>query len=107
MKAVELALEKQRLQFAASTQRETLAHHLAGLRPLFDVADQVQTGTRWVSRHPEVVAGGVAVLAAAQPRARRFFWRWGRRAFIAWRLWRDSERWLDIPPSASVRTRRG
>jgi len=97
MNAIELALEKQRLQFASSAQREAITRHTAGLQPLFDVADQVQTVARWLRQHPEVVAGSVAVLAAAQPRARRFFWRWGRRAFIVWKLWRDSERWLDTP----------
>jgi hypothetical protein len=100
MNAIELALKKQRLQVAATAQREALTLHLAGLQPLFNVADQAQAGVRWISRHPEVVAGGVAVLAAARPGARRFIWRWGRRTLVAWQLWRDSERWLDTPPNA-------
>lgn len=100
MNAVELALEKQRLQLAAAAQRQTLAQHAAGLQPLFHAADQMRDGARWIRRHPEIVAGGVAVLVAARPKARQRLWRWGKRAFIAWRVWRDvwleSERWQGI-----------
>ena len=101
MNAIELALEKQRLQFQAATQREMLARHVEGLKPIFDAADQLAAGTRWIKRHPEVMAGGAVMLAAVRPGTRRFFWRWGRRAFVAWRLWRDSHRWLDRSPAAT------
>jgi hypothetical protein len=94
LNAVELALEKQRLRLAAASQRLDLSRYAVGLTPLFDTADRVRDGARWVVRHPEVVGGGVALLAAARPGARRFFWRWGKRAFIAWRVWRDSDLWL-------------
>lgn len=94
MSAIDLALMRQRLQHEAGMQRQALAAHAAGLRPLFEVADGVHAGARWVRRHPEAVAGGVAVLAAASSRTRRFLWRWARRSFIAWKLWRESERWL-------------
>jgi hypothetical protein len=97
MNAVELALAKQRLLLASNAQRVALARHGSGLTPLFDAADQVRAGARWIRQHPEVVAGGVAVVLAARPGARRFAWRWGRRAFLAWRLWRDSERWIETP----------
>lgn len=86
---VELALEKQRLQLEAAAQRAALAGHLAGLAPVFTVADRVNAGVHWLGRHPEVVVGGVAA-AVVRPGVRRFLWRWGRRAFIVWRLWRDS-----------------
>lgn len=95
MNAVALALEKQRLQFQAVAQREALARHAAGLEPLFAAADQVAAGVRWVRRHPEIVASGVALLAAVRPGVRRFFWRWGRRSFVAWRVWRESDRLLE------------
>jgi hypothetical protein len=91
---VELALEKQRLQFQIADQRDALARHVAGLKPLFDAADQITAGARWVKHHPEVVAGGVLLAAAVRSGVRRFLWRWGRRGFVAWRLWRDSERLL-------------
>jgi hypothetical protein len=91
---VELALEKQRLQFRIAAQRVALAQHVEGLKPLFDAADQIAAGARWVKHHPEVVAGGVLLVAAVRSGVRRFLWRWGRRTFIAWRLWRDSDRLL-------------
>ncbi|MBA3033835.1 MAG: YqjK-like family protein [Gammaproteobacteria bacterium] len=97
MNAIELALKKQRLELDATAQREALAQHAAGLTPLFDVADQVNSGVRWVGRHPEVVAGILALLLAARPGVRRFAWRWGRRSFVAWRLWRNGDRWLNQP----------
>ncbi|MDP1653609.1 MAG: YqjK-like family protein [Rhodocyclaceae bacterium] len=108
MNAVELALEKQRLRLAAASQRIDLSRHAAGLMPLFDAADRVHAGARWAARHPEIVGGGVALLAAARPGVRRFFWRWGKRAFIVWRLWRESEHWLASPsitPSGSLNSR--
>jgi len=94
MNAVELALEKQRLQLEAAAQRAALAGHVDGLRPLFDAADRVSAGARWLRRHPEAVLGGVAVAAAARPSARRFVWRWGKRGFVAWQLWRETVREL-------------
>ena len=94
MNAIELALRKQLLVLDAAGQRERLARHANGLVPLFNVADQVNTGVRWVRRHPEALAAGLSLLVAARPGVRRFFWRWGRRGFVAWRLWRDGGRWL-------------
>lgn len=98
MNAIELALRKQLLLLDSATQREALARHAHGLVPIFDVADQVKAGGHWIRRHPEAVATGVALLVAVRPDVRRFFWRWGRRSFVAWRLWRrllhDSGRWL-------------
>ncbi len=90
MNAIELALEKQRLRLEAASQRIDLARHATGLQPLFATADRVHEGARWVSRHPEVVAGGVALLATVRPGVRRFLWRWGKRALIAWQVWRNS-----------------
>lgn len=99
MNAIELALEKQRLRLETASQRIDLARHAAGLQPLFATADRVHEGVRWIGRHPEVVAGGVALLAAARPGARRFLWRWGRRAFVAWQLWREGGFWLVKSPA--------
>ncbi|MEW6512753.1 MAG: YqjK-like family protein [Pseudomonadota bacterium] len=91
MNAVELALEKQRLRLEAASQRIDLSRHAAGLAPLFDVADRVHSGVRWATRHPEVVAGGVALLAAVRPGIRRFLWRWGKRGLFAWHVWRNRD----------------
>lgn len=93
MNAVELALLRQHLQHEAGIQREQLAAHVSGLQPMFDVADNVHSGLRWLRQHPELAAG-TAVLVAASPRARHFLWRWTKRSVLAWKLWRESERWL-------------
>lgn len=103
MNAVELALEKQRLRLEAASQRMELSRHMSGLLPVFDVADRFRDSARWMSRHPEVVAGSVALLAAARPGVRRFIWRWGKRALIAWHVWRnrdDSGFWPGNKPLA-------
>lgn len=90
MNAIERALEKQRLQLEIAAQRAALVRYATGLQPIFNAADQVRAGGRWLRRHPEVVAGGVAVIAAARPGVRRFLWRWGQRTFLVWQLWRDA-----------------
>lgn len=83
-RSLELALTKHRLMLEAAMQREELAEHAAGLQPLFRAADQMHAGLRWLGRHPEVVAGSVAVLATARPGFRRFLWRTGQRAALLW-----------------------
>lgn len=87
MNAIELALEKQRLRLEIASQRVALSRHAEGLMPLFEAGDKLRAGARWATHHPEVVAGGVALLAAVRPGVRRFLWRWSKRAFVAWRLW--------------------
>lgn len=101
MTAIELALEKQRLQLEAASQRLDLSRHAAGLMPIFVAGDRVREGAHWVMRHPEAVAGGVALLAAIRPGVRRFIWRWGMRSFAVWRLWRESGTWLEKPARRS------
>lgn len=97
MNAIELALEKQRLRLASAGQRMDLARHATGLMPLFTAADRVRDGAHWVGRHPQIVAGGVALLAAVRPGARRFLWRWGKRVFLAWHFLREGDVWLTRP----------
>lgn len=94
MNAAERALAKQRLTLRSAAQRDALIRHGEGLRPLFDAAERVRDGAHWLGRHPEVLAGSVALLTAARPRSLRFFWRWGQRGFFVWRLWRESDHWL-------------
>jgi len=88
--ALEIALDKQRLQIEAASQRLNLAEHLQNLGPLFDAAERLNEGARWVKRHPGIVASGIALVAALRPRTRRFLWRWGKRAFLAWQFWRSN-----------------
>jgi hypothetical protein len=94
-RAVAHALEKQRLQLASADQRNHLIRYGEGMAPLFAAADRVQDGARWVQRHPEVAIGTLALIAAARPRARQFLWRWSKRGFVVWKLWRNSTRWLE------------
>lgn len=95
--SLELALEKQRLQLEAANQRLALGEHLRHLDPLFGVADRLHEGVRWATHHPAIVATAVALIAALRPRTRRFLWRWGKRAFLAWQFWR-----ANFAPAASI-----
>lgn len=94
MKSIELALKKQRLLIESASLRTEFTHHAAGLVPLLAVADQLQAGTRWVGRHPEIIAMAAAMIVAAGSGPRRFLWRWLRRGFVAWRLWRNRDHWF-------------
>ena len=99
MNEIERGLAKQRLLIASAAQRDALARYAQGLQPVFAVADHLHAGARWAERHPELVAAGVAILAASSSATRRFLWRWSRRGFVAWRIWRDGRRWIDTPAS--------
>ncbi len=88
MTPVEFALAKQRLQMQSARQRAELARHIAEAGPLLRAAERVHGGLRWLRRHPEALATGLIVAAMMRPKLWRVLWRWGRRAFIAWRLWR-------------------
>lgn len=90
MSAIERALEKQRLLLQSAQQRAELARDLAGLAPLVVAAERVRGGARWLRRHPEAVGAGIVVAAILRPGMRRFLWRWGRRAFLAWQFWRQA-----------------
>lgn len=104
-RAIAHALEKQRLQYASAEQRDRLTRYGEGIAPLFEAADRVQDGARWVQHHPaEVAVGALALIAAARPRARQFLWRWSKRGFVVWKLWRNSTHWLEqnSPPSRAL-----
>lgn len=88
---LELALRKQCLQMRSAALREEWAACVAGVRPLLDGADRVRTAGSWLRRHPEVGAGVGVALLVARP---RIAWRWLRRGFAAWRMWRKGQRWL-------------
>ena len=88
---MELALKKQRLQIESAELRDRLAFNARGLAPAFGVADAVRNGIHWL-RHQPVVPLGIAVaVLVARPRA---VWRWGRRAFAAWRGLRRARDYL-------------
>lgn len=86
-----LALKKQRLQIKSDALREQWQQHARGLAPTLAVADQVRAGIGWLKQHPEVTVGAGVALAVAKPRA---VWRWLRRGFTVWQVWRKGQRWL-------------
>lgn len=89
---LELALKKQRLQIAGESLRTEFGLCAAGLAPVFSGADCAVDGVRWVRRNPEfLIAAGVALAVARPKRA----WRWARRAFVGWQVWRKLRAVLD------------
>ena len=89
---LELALKKQRLQIASDTLRTEFGLFAAGLAPAFSGADCTVEGVRWLRRNPEVaVAAGVALVVIRPKRA----WRWARRAFVGWQVWRKLSEFLE------------
>lgn len=88
---VELALKKQRLQFRSEALRERWQGHARGLCPVFDGVDRLGDGARWLWRHPEVFVATAVALLVARPRAA---WRWLRRGFVGWQVWRRGRAWL-------------
>ena len=94
---LELALKKQRLQIAGDGLRADFARCASGLTPAFVGADMAVAGAHWVRRNPElVVAAGVALLVIRPKSALG----WARRAFVAWRIWRNFREFLErrLPP---------
>jgi hypothetical protein len=49
-------------------------------------------GVRWLRRNPQLVVGAGVALAVVRPKRA---WRWGRRAFVGWQLWRKLRDLLD------------
>ncbi|MBW7902000.1 MAG: YqjK-like family protein [Rhodocyclaceae bacterium] len=86
---IELSLQRGRLQERIAAQRAALTTQLRPLADALDTADRgiaaARRGVDYLKRHPVEVGLGVALLAALRPRRA---WRWGRRVFIAWHLWR-------------------
>ena len=77
---------------------------LAQARPIADAALgllMMEVGRRldlsWLRRNPEWLAGGIAVLVAARPRA---VWRAAQRSFFAWQVWRKFKEWRASSPVA-------
>jgi hypothetical protein len=86
---IELALKQGRLQERIAGQRATLAAQMQPVSSALETADVViatgRTGVNYVKHHPGQVGAAFAILAILRPKR---VWQWGRRAFIAWSLWR-------------------
>lgn len=85
---LELSLQRGRLQERIAQQRRELASSLQPLGAALGHAERgiaaAENGVAWLRAHPLAVGAAVAVFAALRPRRA---WRFGRRAFVAWRLW--------------------
>jgi hypothetical protein len=89
---LELALKKQRLQIAGDGLRNDFAGHAAGLEPAFTAADCAVEGARWLRHNPEIVTATVVALVVIRPKRA---WRWARRAFVGWQMWRKLRDFAD------------
>lgn len=79
----ELALKKQILLLDCATQRQQLSEYTAGMRPAFGVVDKANGAVHWLQQHPAVSAAVGAMVVVLRP---RYVWRWGTRAWSAWRV---------------------
>lgn len=94
---LELALKKQRLQIASEGLRADFGTCARGLVPVFNGADYVVAGARWVRRNPRLVVATTVALVVARPKSA---WRWARRAFIGWQAWRQMKDILERSSAA-------
>jgi hypothetical protein len=86
---IELAQKRGRLQERIAQQRSLIAAHMAPVASALATADRTlavgRAGITFVKRNPLQVGVAFAVMAILRPRR---MWRWGRRVFVAWGLWR-------------------
>ncbi|MBI2307033.1 MAG: hypothetical protein HYU78_06980 [Rhodocyclales bacterium] len=86
---IELSLQRGRLQERIAAQRATLATQLRPIVGALETTDQAlataRRGIDYMKQHPGQVGAAVAVLAVLRPKG---VWRWGRRTFVAWSLWK-------------------
>lgn len=80
---LELALRKQRLQLQCEAERAALAAHVAGLAPVFKVADGTMAAVDLLRAQPRLLIGAAAAVVFLRP---RWILRWGVRGFSLWRL---------------------
>ena len=82
----ELHLQRGRLLERIATQRAMLSYDAVPLNFALDKADsalaRVQSVTHYIKRHPGIAGLGLAIMFALRTKR---VWRWGRRAFFAWR----------------------
>ena len=100
---LELALKKQRLQIASESLRTEFGLCATGLAPVFSGADCAVEGVRWVRRNPEFLIAAAVALAVARPKRA---WRWARRAFVGWQVWRKLSDFVERQRPPAVVQRR-
>jgi hypothetical protein len=86
-----LALKKQRLQIKCGSLREQWIGQAQGAKSVCDLTDRIVGGWTWLRRHPEIVVAVVVALVVAR---RSVVFRWLRRGFLAWQVWRRGRGWL-------------
>jgi YqjK-like protein len=93
---IELALKRGRLQERIAGQRATLAVQTVPIIRALEKTDRAivagRAGVDYIKHHPGQVGTAIAVLAILRPKR---VWRWGRRAFVAWGIWKKVRDRLD------------
>lgn len=86
---IELALKRGRLQERIAGQRAALATQVVPIAKALGTADQAvalgHASVAYVKHHPGQVGAALAILAFLRPKR---IWRWGRRALVAWGIWK-------------------
>lgn len=82
--AHDLASRRHELVGRSRTLRAQLVADARTFAPVLTTADRVRDGLHWLKHNPLWV--GVAVTALVVWRPSRL-WRWGGKAWSAWRLW--------------------
>lgn len=86
---IEIGIRRGQLIERIAAQRASLGQRVQPVRRSLKVADHVRavvrSGASYVKNHLGTTAAVITVLVALKPRRA---WRWGRRAFVAWRTWR-------------------
>lgn len=88
-----LALRQQQLLGRSAELRSRVALEMVPWKHRLGKVDHVRTlassSWQWLRSHPEVPAGLAIGLVVLRPkRAVRWVWRWGRRAWLGWQLYR-------------------
>ena len=87
-----LILERQRLLIRSGELRDQIVQQSASiLMPTLSVLDRGRIGIWWLRMHPALVSAVGAVVVVGRP---RLVFRWGLRAWSAWRTLRRWQRYL-------------
>lgn len=89
---LELALRRQRLQFAAEHQREVIVAGLARVESVLDVVDRARDQVRGLRDHVPLLTALALAVVVIRPRGAL---RAARRAWFGWLLYRRLGRSLD------------